>query len=190
MSRIGSKPVEIPQGVEVKIEEKGSLGGQKFIVKGPLGELENDFRKEVMGEIKDGKIHFKKVVDTKMGKSLFGLYRTLVSNMITGVTKGYEKDLEMIGIGYRAEIKGNDLEVQARATHPFMFKAPEGISFEVTDKVNIKVKGINKQLVGQVAASVRSCSKPEPYKGKGIRYKGEYVRRKAGKAAKSVEGEE
>lgn len=190
MSRIGKLPVDIPEGVEVTIEEKGKLGGQKIIVKGPLGELSQELRKEVLLEQKENKISLNRKAETKMAKSLHGLYRTLIANMFKGVTDGYEKELEIVGIGYRAEVKGDELNVTSGATHPSIVKAPENITFEVNDKVNIKVKGIDKQLVGQVAASIRDIQKPEPYKGKGIRYKDEYVRRKAGKAAKSAEGGE
>jgi large subunit ribosomal protein L6 len=191
MSRIGIKPLEIPEGVEVKIEDKSSkYGGNKVTVKGSLGELVQDFREDVQCEVKDGKVIFKRKNESKLAKSLHGLYRTLVSNMIKGVAKGFSKELEMVGIGYRAEVKGNNLELTAGATHPYVIEPPEGITFNVTDKVNIEVKGMDKQLVGQVAANIRSTSKPEPYKGKGIRYKGEYVRRKAGKAAKAEGSEE
>lgn len=190
MSRIGLKPISIPNGVEIKIEDKSNLGGQKIIVKGPLGELIQPFRKEITCSIKDNEFTLKKNSETKLARSLHGLYRTLVANMIEGVTKGFEKELEMVGIGFKAELKGNDLVINAGATHPYTFKAPEGISFEVDDKVNIRVKGIDKQLVGEVSANIRAVHKPEPYKGKGIKYKGEYVRRKAGKAAKATEGAE
>ncbi len=188
MSKIGKRPIDIPDGVEVKVEDKGKLGGQKVIVKGQLGALNENFRCDIKCSVKDGQVVFKRLNDSKSAKSLHGLYRTLVFNMIRGVTKGYEKDLEMVGIGYRAEIKGKNLEVLAGATHPYIFDPVEGITYKVNDKVNIKIKGIDKQLVGQIAADIRSVAKPEPYKGKGIRYKGEYIRRKAGKAAKAAEG--
>lgn len=190
MSRIGLNPIDIPEDINITVEGKGNLGGQKIIVKGPLGELVRHLRREVFCKVEDGKILFDTTDESKKAKSLHGLYRTLVSNMIEGVTKGFEKKLEMIGIGYRAEVKGTDLELTVGATHPYVLKAPEGISFEITDKTGILVKGIDKQLVGQVAANVRATSKPEPYKGKGIRYEGEYVRRKAGKVAKAGEGSE
>lgn len=190
MSRIGVKPIKIPQNIEVKIEGKGSLGGQKVVVKGPLGELSQDFRKEISICIEKDQVLLKREGESKMAKSLFGLYRTLVSNMIEGVQKHFVKHLELVGIGYRAELKGNELSLKAGATHPYVVTAPEGVSFEVNDKVNIVVKGIDKQKVGQIASYIRSLSKPEPYKGKGIRYKGEYVRRKPGKAAKAAEGSE
>lgn len=188
MSRIGILPIEIPEGVEIKIEDKGNLGGQKVIVNGTLGSLVLNLRTGVVCKVNEGKVVFERKDDTKKNKALHGLYRTLVSNMFLGVTKGFEKELEMVGIGYRAQVKGNSLEIVHGATHPSSIEAPENIQFEVDDKVNIKVKGIDKQLVGQVAASIRDIQKPEPYKGKGIRYKGEYVRRKAGKAAKAGEG--
>lgn len=187
MSRIGSKPIKIPEGVNVDFEKNNKYGGQSAKVKGPLGELRFDFRKKIEFEQKGDEIEITRKSDTKFIRSLHGLYRSILANMIEGVTKGYEKELEIVGIGYRAELKGSDLEIIARATHPHLVKAPEGISFEVNDKVNIKVKGIDKQLVGQIAAYIRSLAKPEPYKGKGIKYKGEYIRRKAGKAAKGTE---
>jgi large subunit ribosomal protein L6 len=190
MSRIGAQPLELPKGVEVKIEEKGRLGGQKIVVRGPLGELEEHFRREIKCKEQGNKLVFERLKDSKMAKSLHGLYRSLVANMIEGVTKGYDKSLEIVGIGYRAEVKGNDLELTLEATHPYKVEAPEGIKFEVNDKVNIKVSGVDKQLVGQVAANIRALAKPEPYKGKGVRYVGEHVRRKSGKVAKGVEGGE
>ena len=190
MSRVGSNPVEIPTGVEVKIEEKSNLGGLKIIVKGPLGELTRHMRKGITAKVENNTLIFGRSSEAKKVKSLHGLYRSLVENMIEGVTKGYKKNLEMVGIGYKSEVKGADLELTVGSTHPHIIKAPEGITFEVKEKVNISVKGIDKQLVGQVAAKIREQEKPEPYKGKGIRYKGEYVRRKAGKAAKSAEGAE
>ncbi|MBN2016147.1 50S ribosomal protein L6 [Candidatus Dojkabacteria bacterium] len=190
MSRIGIQPIVIPEGVDVKIEDNGKLGGQKVIVKGPLGELLEEFRQGINCKVEKDKIVLERKSESKKVRSLHGLYRTLIDNMIVGVTKGYEKDLEMVGIGFRAELKGNSLHLDAGATHPFVFDPPPGISFEVNDKVNIKVKGTDKQLVGQLAARIRSVHKPEPYQGKGIRYKGEYVRRKAGKAAKAAEGAE
>jgi large subunit ribosomal protein L6 len=188
MSRIGIQPIEIPDGVEVKIEKKGRLGGQKITVKGSLGELEEPFRKEITVKQDGDKIVLARSDDSKKTKSLHGLYRTLIANMFEGVTKGYEKKLEIVGIGYRAELKGQKLEITVGSTHPYIVEAPEGITFEVDDKVNITIKGADKQMVGQLAAQIRSFSKPEPYKGKGIRYVGEYVRRKAGKVAKAAEG--
>ncbi|MDD3648343.1 MAG: 50S ribosomal protein L6 [Candidatus Dojkabacteria bacterium] len=189
MSRIGVQPLEIPSGVEIKIEENdGQMGGQRIGVKGPLGELELDTRSGIICKMIDNKLTVERTDDSKQKRSLHGLYRTLLSNMIEGVTKGYEKELEMVGIGYRAETSGREIKLTAGATHPYIIEAPEGILFEVNDKVNIKVKGIDKQLVGQLAAKIREMSKPEPYRGKGIRYKDEYVRRKAGKAAKASEG--
>jgi large subunit ribosomal protein L6 len=190
MSRIGQKPIEIPEGVEITIEEKGNLGGQKVLAKGPLGQLEKNLRKLIFVKKEGNIIALKRDNDSKVAKSLHGLYRTLIENMIIGVTKGYEKKLELVGIGYRAQVKGTSLVISADASHPYEVDAPEGISFEVEDNVNIAVKGIDKELVGQTAAYIRSLSKPEPYKGKGIRYAGEYVRRKAGKVAKAAEGAE
>lgn len=190
MSRIGKNPVTILDDVTVKIEEKSEMGGQRVVVTGPLGELKQDMRKNVTCKVEDNQVIFEREDETKFSKSLHGLYRMLVYNMIFGVKNGYEKKLEIIGIGYRAQLKGRDLELQLGATHPHLVKAPEGITFEVDNKVNLTVKGIDKQLVGETAAKIRSFAKPEPYKGKGIRYKGEYVRRKPGKAAKAAEGAE
>lgn len=188
MSRIGTKPIEIPEGVEVTIEDTGNMGGQKVMAKGALGTLEQHLRKEIKVAISDGILTLNRSDETKRTRSLHGLYRTLIANMIEGVAKGFEKQLEMVGIGFRAELKGSDLELSAGATHPYVVTAPEGIQFEVNDRTNIVVKGLDKQLVGQVAANIRAMAKPEPYKGKGIRYVGEYVRRKAGKVAKAGEG--
>ncbi len=190
MSRVGAQPVSIPEGVEITIENGGRFDGQKITVKGSLGELTQDMREEIVVKKEDSSLVFERKKDESFAKALHGLYRSIVSNMIEGVTKGFKKELEMVGIGYKAQLKGNDLEITVGATHPFTINPPEGISFEVNDKVNITVKGSDKQLVGQVAAEIRDIQKPEPYKGKGIRYKGEYVRRKPGKAAKAEEGEE
>jgi len=181
MSRIGKKPVEIPSGVEVKIEE-----GNLVTVKGPKGSLTQQLHRDMIIKIEDGKVVVERPTESKFHKSLHGLTRTLIANMIKGVTEGFSKTLEVHGIGYRAELKGNTLNLQLGFSHPVEFPLPEGISAEVTRErqmTKIVIKGIDKQRVGQVAADIRRLRPPEPYKGKGIRYEGEYIRRKAGKAA-------
>ncbi|MBD3366096.1 50S ribosomal protein L6 [candidate division WWE3 bacterium] len=174
MSRIGKQPVELPRGVEVTIE--------KTLVKfkGPKGNLEVPLRSDVSVE----KVEDKLVVSSrnKQTKAFWGLTRALLANAVKGVTEGYEKELELVGVGYRAKKQGNDLFLTLGFSHPVEFKAPEGIEFDVPDNKNIKITGIDKQLVGLTAAKIRQLRKPEPYKGKGIRYKGEVVRRKPGKS--------
>ena len=187
MSRVGKEPIKIKENVEVTIEKGGEFGHIIVKVKGPKGELEQAVRKGIDVEVKDGNVIVTRKNDEKKLKSLHGLYRTLINNMITGVTEGFQKELEIVGVGYKAEIKGDILELSLGLSHVVEFKIPQGIKIEVNDKTNIKINGIDKHLVGEVAASIRAIKKPEPYKGKGIRYKGEQVRRKAGKAA-SVAG--
>lgn len=184
MSRIGLKPIEIPDGINITLEEKSRYGGQKVTVKGPLGELSLDLRRGIKCSTQDKNLLLARDTDLKSVASLHGLYRTLISNMVTGVQQGFEKKLEIVGIGYKAEVRGTALEMVLGATHPYTVEAPKGIAFEVIDKVNITIKGIDKQLVGETAARIRGLLPPEPYKGKGIRYANEYVRRKAGKTAK------
>lgn len=174
MSRIGKKPIEIPQGVEVKIES------QKVIVKGPKGELQKEVRPEIKVETKNGKILITPQKETKKTPAFWGLIRTLIFNMIKGVTEGYEKKLEIQGVGYRASLEGEDLVLQIGFSHPVKIKKIEGIKFSIEKNI-ITVSGIDKELVGQIAAKIRRVRPPEPYKGKGIRYLGEEVRRKAGK---------
>lgn len=177
MGRIGKMPVEIPGNVNVDIN------GQYVIVKGPLGEESIDLIEGISVIRNDDEL----MVDCKDEKkmpSFSGLFRSLLKNMVIGVTQGFEKDLELIGIGYRAIQQGKGIEFQLGFSHNINFQAPEGITLEVVDVTNIKVKGINKQLVGQVAANIKKLRPPEPYKGKGIRYKGEYIRKKAGKTGK------
>lgn len=181
MSRVGKKPILIPEGVEVKIED------QRVAIKGSKGELSQEIRPEISVEKKEGKIvvqpFFKKGwIQTKKTKAFWGLTRTLLSNMIEGVTKGYEKKLEIQGIGYKASLDGKDLNLQIGFTHPVKIKTPEGINFLIEKNI-ITVSGINKQLVGEISAKIRKIRPPEPYKGKGIRYLGEIVKRKAGKKA-------
>ncbi|MEX0834381.1 MAG: 50S ribosomal protein L6 [Actinomycetota bacterium] len=180
MSRIGMKPVEIPSGVEIDIS------GSTVTVKGPRGSLRREFHKDMRIE-KDGDVvRVKRPSDEDFHRSLHGLSRTLLANMVEGVTKGYEKRLEIVGVGYRAALKGKDLELAVGYSHPVVFSQPEGIEFEVPAPNRIVVNGNDKEAVGEIAAEIRKVRKPEPYKGKGIRYEGEYVRKKAGKAAKAV----
>jgi len=183
MSRIGLKPIKIEQNVQVEILTGGRYGHQKVIVKGPKGELSEDIRRGVDIALKNGEILLTAKNDIKLSKCYHGLYRTLIFNMVVGVTKGFTKVLQMVGVGYRALLKGNDIELSIGLNHPVYIKAPSGITFSVSDNTEISISGINKQLVGETAARIRALKKPEPYKGKGIMYKGEYVRRKAGKAA-------
>ncbi|MEX1376590.1 MAG: 50S ribosomal protein L6 [Eubacteriales bacterium] len=180
MSRIGRQPVEIPAGVTVKIEDDNIV-----VVKGPKGELKQKVNSAITVEVKDNQINFTRPDDKKENRSMHGLYRALVNSMVLGVTEGFQKELQIVGVGYRAQVKGKDLELNMGYSHPVVMKAPEGITFETPSNTQIFVKGIDKQLVGQVAADVRDVRKPEPYLGKGIRYANEYVRRKEGKSASS-----
>jgi large subunit ribosomal protein L6 len=167
----------VPAGVNVKID------GQQVTVKGPKGQLSRDLNPAVNVTLSDGVISVTRPSDSATHRSLHGLTRTLVANMVTGITTGFEKRLDIVGVGYRAAMKGTDLEVQAGYSHPVVVNPPENIEFEVPAPTQIVVKGIDKQQVGQVAADIRAIRKPEPYKGKGIRYQGEVVRRKVGKRA-------
>ncbi len=182
MSRIGKKPVKLPVGVTVTIN-----GGQ-VIATGPKGELSFQFRPEVKLTSTDGTVLVDRISETPKAKSLHGLSRTLLENMVTGVNTGWNKGLELVGVGYRASLEGVNLVLNVGFSHPVKITPPAGITFEVTDNVRINVKGADKQLVGETAAQIRRIRPPEPYKGKGIRYIGEVVRRKAGKAAKAVGG--
>ena len=176
MSRIGKKPIEIPQGVEVKIT------GQQIMIKGPKGELSQGVRPEIKVEVKEGKIFVTSQIETKKSKALWGLTRALLQNMTKGVVEGYEKKLEIEGVGYRANLEGQDLVLNVGFSHSVKIKAPEGIKFAVEKNI-ITVSGIDKGLVGQTAAKIRGVRPPEPYKGKGIKYVGEQIRRKVGKKA-------
>ncbi|MBN1193399.1 MAG: 50S ribosomal protein L6 [Coriobacteriia bacterium] len=178
MSRIGKQPIPVPAGVEVTIE------GSDVTVKGPKGVLSQSFNEDMAITLEEGAVHVRRPSDGREHRSLHGLTRTLVSNMVIGVSEGFRKDMEIVGVGYRAALKGNDLDLSLGLSHPMVVKAPEGITFEVPAPNRISVIGIDKQRVGQVAAEIRKIRPPEPYKGKGIRYAGEYVRRKVGKAAK------
>lgn len=179
MSRIGKLPIEIPQGVQVTVTE-----GNKVIVKGPLGELSEQISPEISVNIEGSEMTVTRPSDNKTHRSLHGLSRTLIANMIEGVTKGYEKKLKIIGVGYRATKKGKSLDLQLGFSHPVVMDDPDGITVECPSQTEIVVKGIDKQLVGNYAAKIRDWRKPEPYKGKGVRYEGEYVRRKEGKTGK------
>ncbi len=177
MSRVGRKPIPIVKGVSVA-KQNGSV-----VVKGPKGELSTAVHPAIVVEIKDNQVVLTRSSDEKMVRALHGLWRANIQNMILGVTEGYSKKLEIVGVGYRAEIKGKKLQLQLGYSHPIIFGPPEGIKLEAPTQTNILVSGIDKQLVGLVAAKIRSLRPPEPYKGKGIKYENEYIRRKAGKAA-------
>lgn len=180
MSRIGTKPVGIPSGVTVTVT------GGKVLVVGPKGTLSTEFRPEVKIFVESGKVMVERVKETPKAKSLHGLSRTLVENMVLGVTQGWNKGLELVGVGYRAATQDTTLVLSVGFSHQVNFPAPAGISFEVKDNVKINVSGIDKQLVGETAAQVRRVKPPEPYKGKGIRYVGEVIKKKAGKTAKAA----
>ena len=180
MSRIGKQPVEIPSGVEVGVD------GTRVTVKGPRGTLEQTFHREIRIVEDDGSVRVERPDDEGFHRALHGLTRTLIANMVEGVTKGFEKRLEIVGVGYRAALRGQDLELLVGYSHPISFPQPDGIEFEVPAPTRIVVRGNDKQQVGEVAANIRKVRKPEPYKGKGIRYEGEHVRKKAGKGAKGA----
>jgi large subunit ribosomal protein L6 len=180
MSRIGQAPIEVPSGVEV------SVTAGRITVHGPMGELQRVLPEDIAVEVADSEIKVSRSKDSREVKALHGLVRSLVANMVQGVTKGYEKALEIHGVGYRAAKQGAGLEIQVGFSHPVKKDAPKGIEFDVPTPTRIVVKGIDKELVGQVAAEIRAIRKPEPYKAKGIRYEGEYIRRKSGKAAKAI----
>lgn len=179
MSRVGRSPIPVPKGVEVTID------GTRVTVKGPKGTLEHTVPATITVSAQEDQIIVERADDDRTNRSLHGLTRSLVNNMVVGVSEGYRKELDIIGVGYRATAKGsNKLELALGFSHPVTVEAPEGISFEVPTPTNVSVIGIDKQIVGQVAADIRSLRKPEPYKGKGVRYRDEHVMRKAGKAAK------
>ena len=179
MSRIGRTPVPVPAGVDVTID------GSQVSVKGPKGTLEHTVASPITVEKnEDGTLSVNRPDDERDSRSLHGLTRTLIANMVIGVTDGYEKKLEIVGTGYRVLARGNDLEFALGYSHPVSVKAPEGITFTVESATKFAVQGIDKQLVGEVAANIRKLRKPDPYKGKGVRYAGEVVRKKVGKAGK------
>ena len=180
MSRIGKYPVPVPSGVDVTIE------GRTVTVKGPKGTLSHTVAAPIeVGRTDDGAVEVRRPDDERESKALHGLSRTLVANMVAGVTQGFERKLEIVGVGYRVLSKGpTTVEFQLGYSHPIPFEAPEGVTFDVDGPTRITVQGIDKQVVGEVAANIRKLRKPEPYKGKGVRYAGEQVRRKVGKAGK------
>ncbi len=177
MSRVGKKPIVIPKDVKV------TLNGNEVKIKGPKGELENVFNRNIGIEIKDNEILVKRPDDSKENKALHGLTRALIQNMVDGVTKTYQKTLDIVGVGYRAELKGKNLLLNMGYSHPIYFIPPDGITLQTPVQTQIVITGIDKQLVGMVAAKIRSIRKPEPYKGKGIKYSDEQIQRKAGKTA-------
>jgi large subunit ribosomal protein L6 len=179
MSRIGRLPITVPSGVDITID------GASVTVKGPKGTLEHTLPEPITVErAEDGTLQVARPDDERRSRSLHGLSRTLIANMVTGVSEGYTKNLEIVGVGYRVAAKGSDLEFSLGFSHPVVVPAPQGISFAVESPTKFSVSGIDKQQVGEVAANIRKIRKPEPYKGKGIRYAGEQVKRKVGKAGK------
>ncbi len=182
MSRIGKNPVRIPDKVEVKIE--ASYKGATVIVKGPLGTLTRTFRPEILISQEGGDLIVTRKDESRMARSLHGLSRTLLNNMVLGVSTGFSRRLEIIGVGYRAQVQGNKLVLALGYSHPVEVDAPEGIQFVVEGNTKLEVKGSDKEVVGQIAALIRAKRPPEPYKGKGVKYADEKIRRKAGKAGK------
>jgi large subunit ribosomal protein L6 len=182
MSRIGKAPVVLPQGVTVSISDSNVVS-----IKGPKGELKENIDRDIKVEIVEGKITFSRPTDQIRHRAMHGLYRALVSNMVKGVTEGFRKDLELVGVGYKAANQGNILDLALGYSHNIIFEIPNELkvvtSQEKGDNPRIVLEGIDKQLLGQVAAKIRGLRKPEPYKGKGVKYKGEFIRRKAGKSA-------
>jgi large subunit ribosomal protein L6 len=177
MSRIGRKPIQVPEGVEIDVKP-GTV-----TVKGPKGELNQSLSREMKVSIENGTLTVERPTDRGEHRALHGLSRSLIANMVEGVTDGFERRLEIQGVGYRASLKGKSLEMALGYSHPVTIEAPEGIEFEVPQPTEVVVRGIDKQLVGETAARVRKARPPEPYKGKGVRYAGEYVARKVGKRA-------
>lgn len=180
MSRVGSAPITVPSGVEVTVTDGG------VEVNGPKGDLSQTIDPRITVSVDDGVVTLTRSDEERQSRALHGLSRALINNMVIGVTEGYAKELQAVGVGYRAILRGSTLELQVGFSHPVTIEAPDGIEFEVPEPTRIFVRGIDKQLVGQVAADIRAVRPPEPYKGKGIRYVDEYVRRKAGKAGVAV----
>lgn len=178
MSRIGNKVVVLPQGVEVK------QSGNEITVKGPKGELTRTFSEDIKMNIEGNEVTFTRPNDSKEMKTIHGTTRAIFHNMVVGVSEGFQKALELIGVGYRAQLQGSKLVLNVGYSHPVEITAPAGITFEVPSNTQVVVKGISKEAVGEIAANIRGVRPPEPYKGKGIRYQGEYVRRKEGKTGK------
>lgn len=178
MSRIGNLPIELPEGVEF------NLDGTTATVKGKNGELTRELSPAIKLDVEDNVITFTRVNDNKANRQLHGTTRSMVNNMVVGVSEGYSKKLEIIGVGYRAQLQGNKLVLSLGLSHPVEFETPEGIEIEVPTNTEIIIKGADKEAVGALAANIRAVRSPEPYKGKGVRYEGEYVRRKEGKTGK------
>ncbi|MFR8959529.1 MAG: 50S ribosomal protein L6 [Enterococcus faecalis] len=178
MSRIGNKVVVLPAGVEIKQD------GNNITVKGPKGELTREFSSDIKMNIEGNEVTFTRPNDSKEMKTIHGPTRANFNNMVVGVSEGFQKALELIGVGYRAQVQGNKLTLNVGYSHPVEMTAPEGVTFEVPANTQVIVKGINKEVVGELAANIRGVRPPEPYKGKGIRYVGEFVRRKEGKTGK------
>ena len=182
MSRIGKKPVVIPSGVTVTVSQDNTI-----LVKGPKGQLEQNIDRDIVLEVKDGQVLVTRPTDQIRHRAMHGLYRALVSNMVIGVTEGFKKELELVGVGYKATNQGNMLDLSLGYSHNIIVDVPQELKVTTTqekgDNPRIFLESIDKQLLGQVAAKIRSLRKPEPYKGKGVKYKGEYIRRKAGKSA-------
>ena len=181
MSRIGKQPVTLPDGV------KAAIAGQLVTINGPLGKLERNIRPEIIAKVEDNSVVLTRKDDSKSARAFHGLERALVNNMVTGVSKGYVKELALIGVGYKADVKGSTITLSLGYSHPIDFSVPEGIKASLLKEgrdVFLKIEGVDKQLVGQVAAQIRSLRPPEPYKGKGVRYRNEQIIRKAGKTGK------
>ena len=179
MSRIGNLPITIPAGVTVEVKAGGKYGHQEVTVTGPKGSLTESLRQGASVSVQDGTVALSRDNDEKQNRSYHGLYRSLINNMVTGVSQGFRKDLEIVGIGYRAEMQGNNAVFSLGYAHKIEFVPPTGVTINVNNQTEVSVEGINRQLVGEVAAKIRALRKPEPYKGKGVRYKGEHVRRKS-----------
>jgi large subunit ribosomal protein L6 len=176
MSRIGKKAIDVPSGVKIELKD-GSI-----TVEGPKGKLSRSVSERIAVELKDNKLFVKRGADTKLDRSLHGLHRALILNMIKGVTEGYSKDLEIIGVGFKAQMQGNILNMQLGFSHPVNFPSPEGIKILTPKPNQIQISGIDKEKVGEIAHEIRAIFPPEPYKGKGIRFQGEYIKKKVGKA--------
>lgn len=182
MSRLGKKPVAVPKDVKIEF-----IDGVVF-VEGPKGKLSRPVKSRITLELNDGQLLLKRSSDTKVDKSLHGLYRALIVGMITGVTEGYTKELEIIGVGFKAQVQGNNLRLNLGYSHPVDYPIPAGIKIETPKPTHVVIRGIDKELIGRVAAEIRSVYPPEPYKGKGVRFLGEYVKKKVGKAQATGKG--
>ncbi len=180
MSRIGKKPVAIPKDVKIEIKDG------RIEVSGPKGKLSMPLSYRIKVESKDDRLHFTRSADTKLDKSLHGLYRAMTANMIKGVTEGYVKELEIVGVGFKAQLQGNVLNMQLGFSHPVNFPIPDGIKIEIPKPTQIVIRGIDKQKVGEIATEIRAIYPPEPYKGKGVRFAGEYIKKKVGKSAQAA----